>query len=765
MVATGIMDERRRHLARTAAAAAAAILSFGVRAVEPEPAAEPAPSLDPAAAVFLGGRTPTRPELALVLSGGGARGAAHIGVLKVLEELHVVPDLIVGTSMGSIVGGLYAAGYSPEEIEEILADTDWGAVFVDRAPREDDSFRRKKDDEPILIPLKLRFKGIRPYMPSGILGGNSVEQLLRSLTLRATDATDFDDLPIPYRAVAADIETGQAVVLGEGRLSDAMRASMSIAGTFAPAVIDGRRLVDGGAVANVPVGIAQELGARRVIVVDISSPLEHDLEQRSFMGILGQLSGLLTVGNRAVDIARMRDGDVLLRPDLRDVSFSAFKRAREAVGYGEEAARAKIAALRAFSASDARWAEFVASHRKRDLAAVPVEAVKIENSSWVDDGVVAALVDVPTGAPLDDAKLRSDLRTLYALDYFGVLRDDFDVRDGRGTLTLRTPAKPYGRGSLQFGLSLESDLQGAASYAFTVRHMVLAVNRRAGEWVNIGQFGNDIVFRSEFYQPFDPGLRWFVAPSVEYERRTQNIWVDGNPVADYTLEGRTARLDAGRVFGRWGDLRLGLFRGSYSAFPRIGLSIFPSFDEEGGGVRLSFRADTEDTVAFPTRGTRAEIDLVRSDEALGANLEGTYLMADLEKAISAGQGTVVLGAEGGLNVHGDTAERSTVLLGGFLRLSGLGKNELIGKKGGIVRAVFYYDLVRLELGALSNRVFIGASLEAGNAYAADDPVTWKSLRSGGALFVGAETVAGPVYLGWGQTEDRDHWYFVFGQRF
>jgi len=754
-----------RLVRRGLAAACVLFCCSFARPEAPEVVPQLASDVDLRSAVFLGGRPPA-PHLALVLSGGGARGAAHAGVLKVFEELHIVPDLIVGTSMGSIVGGLYAAGYSPAEIEQILETTDWGEAMVDRIRREERSYRRKKDDDILLFPLKLRFRGLKPYLPTGLLGGQRLELLLRSLVMNATDARDFDALPIPYRAVAADIRTGEAVVLGEGSLADAMRASMSIAGTFPPVVWDGRPLVDGGAVANVPVGIAQFLGAERVLVVDISSPLDENVEQASFLGIMGQLSGLLTVGNRAVDLARLREGDLLIRPDLRDVTFTSFKKVKEAVDYGEEAARAKIEELRGFAAPPERWAAFEERHRRRDLASIPVQEVRLENASWVDDRIVLRNLDVPLGEPLDVDRLRSRLIETYGLEYFGIIRDDLRAKDGQGFLTVATPAKPYSRGSLQFGLSFESDLQGDASYAFTVRHQVLAVNRRAGEWVNVLQLGGDIVATSEFYQPLDWGMRWFAAPSVLYESLQQKIWVDEQPVAEYDLSVGEVRLDIGRVFGNWGEIRLGTFRGQGSASPGIGLAIFPSLELDDGGLALRFSVDTNDTVTFPTRGLRGRLAVERSLESFGADANGTSLGLAVETALTSGRNTFLLGAEAA-DFAGDTAgPGGGIALGGFLRLSGLGLNELLGERGVLARAVYYREIASLNLGSLENRIFAGASLEAGNTYNGDDPVTWPSLRVGGAIFIGAETVIGPAYLGWGWTDpNRNHWYFVFGRRF
>ena len=233
------------------------------------------------------------PKLALVLSGGGARGIAHVGVLKVLEELNVVPDLVVGTSMGAVVGGLYCAGWSPDELEQLVAQIDWSSVFSDRVARRNLSFRRKQDDRPVMIQTRLHFDGLKPVLPSGVIRAEKLDLILSALEALSIPSTDFDRLTIPFRAVAADLATGDPVVLDSGSLATAMRASMSIPGAFPPVKLGGRELVDGGISANLPVGIARSLGADAIIAVDISSPLVTQEDLGSFLAIYNHLNSLL----------------------------------------------------------------------------------------------------------------------------------------------------------------------------------------------------------------------------------------------------------------------------------------------------------------------------------------------------------------------------------------------------------------------------------------------------------------------------------------
>lgn len=709
---------------------------------------------------------PERPKLALVLSGGGARGAAHIGVLKVLEENRIVPDLIVGTSMGSIVGGLYAAGYTPAEIEEILATIDWDEVFFDTVKRTDRPFRRKGDDTPYLIPLKLRFDGFKPYLPGGLFGGQKLELMLRDLVVHATDVTDFDELPIPYRAVAMDLGTSEAVVLGKGNLADAMRASMSIPAAFAPVVIDGRPLVDGGSAANLPVGIAQKLGAQRIIAVNISTPLDTEVRGLSFLGVMNQLTAFLTAGSVDQDKEKLREGDVLIEPELGDITFKSFDRARDAVAIGEAYAREQVERLRPLGTDAARWDAFQARHRRSDSTAVPVKEFRLENSSWLDDRVVERRLHVAAGEPLDADRFRGDLIRLSAFDTFGLMSYDVDVVDGASRVELRVPEKRYSRGSLQFGLNFRSDFEGDASYGLLVRHRVYAVNRRNGEWVNTLQIGETSLASTEFYQPLDWGLRWFASAGAAVVRTNQTIWLDGIPYAEARLEGYEGSLAAGRIFGNWGQLSAEVFRGKGRGDVRIGQPLGDDIEEDLGGVRGAFLVDTHDRAVFPAHGTFGTVSIERSLEAMGGSENATVARLDWALSLSAGRSIFSPFASITANLSNESTLRSAATIGGFGRLSGLGENELIDDHGGVFGLFYYYEIKGLSLGPIGNRLYAGMTFEAGNVYARDESITWDSLRYGGAIFAGAETPLGPAYLGWGWTEpDRDRFYLVIGDRF
>jgi NTE family protein len=706
-------------------------------------------------------------KLVLVLSGGGARGAAHVGVLRVLEELHIAPDLIVGTSMGSIVGGLYSAGWSPDEIEELVASMDWNAIFSDVVPRGKESYRRKQDDRPILVKARLYFKGWKPFLPAGILGGQRLELLMDAIQTESASAARLDELNIPFRAVAADIVTGQPVVIDNASLGTAMRASMSIPGAFSPVELDGHKLVDGGSVANLPVGIAKQLGATSIIAVDISSPLiadEDDLE--SFFSVFNQLNSLLTVGNRDRDVALLDDNDLLIQPDLGDISFVAFDRALEAVGIGEATARAMTDQLTQYATEDdERWEAYITRQRQRPREPITIERVRIENTAPISDTIVGRALSLDPPATYEPTSVLDELMQLHSLRYFGII--DFRL-EGEGDdreLVISTPPRPSGRGSVQFGIGFSDDFSGNIGYTVSARHQLLAVNRRGGEWENILQLGTNGLLKTEFFQPLDPKMRWFVAPSASFRRELVELWSDGQPVVEYELERIGARLSAGRILGRWGEARVGIFTADYKATPRIGDPSFPSDDERRGGLAVGFRVDTVDTVAFPTKGTEAEALYTSALDGLGAEKSFERAALRVGHSFSFGKNTITPYLEYGENAETTANYLDLFKLGGIGRLSGLGDRELLGEKLAFGRLLYYHRITNVHAAGFSVRVFGGASLEAGNVYDKAEAITGSSLLTAWSLFVGADTPLGPLFLGYGRSEDRGRFYLAIGDHF
>ena len=706
-----------------------------------------------------------RPKVVLVLSGGGARGAAHIGVLKVLEEYHVPFDMIVGTSMGAIVGGLYAAGWSVEEIESKVGTIDWGAVFVDQLPRQAKTFHRKEEDSRFLVPLKMRFKNWKPYLPPAILGGQSMELLFQGLEIEATGMRDFDRFPVPFRAVAADLSTGEAVVIGKGSLAKAMRASMALPGILPPVDLDGRPLADGGVAANFPIRIAKGLGGEVIVGVDITSPLRGKEELGNLLKRIDQATNLLTNANRVDDMKAVGPDDVILVPDLGEVTFLDLERTGETIAAGEAAARAAEARLRALSVSDEAWAAFEARHHRRPVEELVVDEVRLQNTGPLADDVVRARLDVPLGVPLDEADLAKRLTGLYGLDTFGPIRHDLVHEDGRGVLIVETPKKPYGRHSLQFGFFAADDFRGDTAFNLAFSHLFSPFNRRGGEWRNVVQVGDNDLAGTEYYQPLDARLAWFFEARAVYRRDNVRLQV-GDALTAYRFANQDAYAGFGRVLSSWGSIAVGAFRSHDDGRPKLGPALLPVFSTDDGGISGAFKVDTLDSVTWPRHGVLANVAVLRSISSFGADGVDDTIRCEVASAASIGRNVLFASVEAQRGSDLATSFRSSYRLGGFLRISGLAQDELIGTRGGLMRLLYYRELTRFDLGSLTQRMYAGISFEAGSVYGPLDPVSFASLRRAGSIYAGADTVIGPVYLGFGYAEGgQKSVYLIIGQRF
>ncbi|MBK6350258.1 MAG: patatin-like phospholipase family protein [Proteobacteria bacterium] len=345
---------------------------------------------------------PARPRIGLVLSGGGARGAAHVGVIRMLEEMQIPIDAIAGTSMGAVVGGLYAAGLSGDEIERVFRELDWQEVIRDRAPRRERAYRRKQDDRNILAKGALGVNtSAGVVLPLGLVQGHKITQVLRDSTARVADVQDFDRLPTRFRALATDLETGEAVVMGQGDLVTVLRASMSAPGVLTPIEMNGRLLVDGGLVDNLPVELAQSMGVDRLIVVDVSFPLAQRDGLRSAFDITNQMVGIMVRRSTLESKRHLQPGDVLIEPDLGAMTAIDFGRMPQVMEQGRKAASAQAPALAALSLSAADYEHYVAQRARTAEPAVQVAFVRPGTQSQEEAHRVEAVFGDLAGKPLD----------------------------------------------------------------------------------------------------------------------------------------------------------------------------------------------------------------------------------------------------------------------------------------------------------------------------------------------------------------------------
>jgi len=705
-----------------------------------------------------------RPKIGLVLSGGGARGAAHVGVIKVLEELRVPVDMITGTSMGAIVGGLYASGMSTDELEAVMATLDWADAFRDQIDREDRSFRRKRDDDLYLVKQQAGFNKGKITLPQGIIAGQKVDLLLKSLTLPVTLVSDFDELSIPFRAVATDIVTGEAVVLGSGDLALAMRASLSIPAFFEPVDIDGRLLVDGGVANNLPIDVARQLGADMIIAVDISTPLQGREELTSVLSITGQLTGILTRRNTEAQIETLTDEDVLIVPDLGDITTTAFERAVETIPIGLEAAHRHGSELQRLALPAEQYAEHLASRTEAESDLPVIDFVRLENNSRLGDKVIMGGLNVPTGQPLDVPALEKDIGQLYGWQIFENVRYEI-VEEGSETgLVLVVDERPWGPNYLQFGLAASDNFDGENFFNLAVAYTRTGMNALGGELRAGAQIGEEPALTGELYQPLDAASRWFIHPRIRYQKRNVNLFDAGNIVSEFRVTDYGVELAGGRNLGTWGEIRLGLRRFTGDAEVRVGDPTQMDIDFDGGQYFIRVSDDKIDNVQFPRRGHVNVVEWLVSQDGLGADTEFEQLLFSSLLARPIGKGSVLLGLDYNTTVDDDAPVQSLFRIGGLLNLSGFSQDELAGQHSALLKAGYLRELG--DSGLLPFGLYVGGSLEVGNVWQEKGDIKFSNAITAGSLFVGADTLLGPIYLGYGRAEGGiDSIYLFVGRLF
>jgi NTE family protein len=704
-----------------------------------------------------------RPRIGLVLSGGGARGAAHIGVLKVLEELRVPVSCITGTSMGSIVGAAYASGTSIAEMEHIVAGMSAEALFHEQPPRFEQSMRRKADDHINYIGPEIGIRGKEILLPKGLVSGVQLETVLRRLS-KSKGYYDFDHLPIPFRAVATDIVTGEAVVLRSGELASAMRASMSVPGAFAPARIGGRTLLDGGLVRNLPVDVARDLCADVVIAVNLGSPLLKEDELGSILGVTQQMVNILTEQNVQKSLEELTPNDVLLTPDLEGFSASDFNKLTQVVTRGEDVARAARDQLARFSIPEAEYAQL----RERQSAAPTTitgsaAEIRVENLSRVNPKAVVALMDTRVGETLQVDAIDHDMQRIYGSGDFEHVGYRLSQEQDVNILDIEALEKSWGPDYLRFGLTLSSDFSGDAFFNLLGSYRQTWINSLGAEWRTDVQVGRTSAFVTEFYQPFDVNGLFFVAPRAEISREPIDLFLDGDRIARYDVKSRDVGLDFGLQVTRWGEARIGVLRGSLDAQLDTGpeaLSPTTLGRVEQGALTARLRFDQLDSVTLPRKGFAANAQVYSSEESLGADETYGKWDVDFLGAYTFGEHTVQLALAGSGTFRGTRPRYDQASLGGFLHLSGLRTFELYGDEMRLGRLVYQHRLARQSL---LEGMYIGLSVEAGQIREPVVAGNRTDMLTGGSIFLAMDTILGPVYIAYGIAEGgSESAYFLLG---
>ncbi len=711
------------------------------------------------------GATPDagRPKVALVLSGGGALGISHVGVIQELEARGIRPDMVVGTSMGAVIGGLYAAGLDGAELEKVVTSVDWPGIFNPSADRNDLTYRQKQQqaDFPGTASLGVSDTGV--ILPTGAISDQVLIQELRRFTPALARLDSFDDLAIPFRAVATDIATGEAVVLSSGDLPMAMRASLSLPGIFPAVRIDGRLLVDGGLAANIPISVAREMGADIVIAVWTPNDLLPEEKIASVLDVVAQTVSLLILANERAELSTLTERDILIKTDTGTIGAAAFTKGTELIAAG----RAAFLEHESQLASRLPASPPVMLAAPKDTRPPVINFLRIENGSRLNQSLIEAKLASLLGQPADPAIITPALDAVYALGPFERVDYLLEVQDGQTGLVVRAEDAVPDAGRVRLGLSIANDFNTESDAAISIDYRSAALDAYGSEIQAQATLGDFNAVSLEYFRLLEPTQRWFASARAEIENRPINVFsTRGFKTASYDIAVGRVGFDAGYQFGNVGEVRIGTEFGTGRAKLNTGSATLSEIDIEIGRIIASAGFDTLDDPFFPRTGYRASTRWTNGLTGLGDNANYQTLSLDWLGAFSRERDTLIAAIAGGDSIQGRPPVESLFRVGGLFNLSGYRQQELSGDSFFTTQLVY-----RRQLGGSADRIFgvplyAGGSLEGGDVWTAGDSIDPFDVRVGGSVFVGANTALGPVYLAFGRSEGgRQSAYLLIGRPF
>jgi len=704
-----------------------------------------------------------RPRIGLVLSGGGARGYAHIGVLKALEQLHVPIDCIAATSMGAVVGGLYASGIPADELDKRLSETNLSDIVFDRNERAHLPQALREDSFQYPIGFEVGYGDGKVKLPVGLVQGNRLLALLQDWTAAWPGEIDFDKLPTPFRTIATDLGTGTPVILGHGSLPRAIRASVAVPGLFAPFKVDGRTLVDGGLVSNLPVQMARDMGADIVIAVNVASPLDDPATLDSPAAVTQQMVTILTNQNLAAQKALLGPRDVLLEPDLGDLSFTDFSHARRGVQRGYTAAQGIAPKLAALALPPAAWDQYVATRATHSAKFEPkrIDAIEVHTSGRIPPAYIKQYLGAREGDAYDPEAINRDLSQLSTTGDFESVTQDVVTENGRSVLKIDAQEKSWGPQFLLFGFGMSTTFDGKGAFNLQVGHRYPWLTQSGLEWRNDIVLGSiQAKWHTELRQPVFDRLGFYVAPYLEYGRKHVDIYSDTSPSRNTTpltaarVDTAMAGIDLGMPLGRLGEFRLGanyqeVRYHSDFLLTNVRRSLFDNNYVKQPVVRAQLTIDQLDDPLFPRKGYY--LFAVNQMSFGGTNNSYDDIHAKALWAGSVGRHTLNIAAEGAATYNDHRSDTSVsgglgFTLGGFQHLSAYAQDQFSGNYLLYGRLTYLNELREFVLPGLRTTVF-GASLEAGDVWLTRRNFGSGPYKSSASVFIGGNSVIGPLYFG------------------
>ncbi len=696
----------------------------------------------------------SRLKVGLALGGGGARGVSHIGVLRALEEAKIPIDCIAGTSMGSIIGGLYAAGHSPDEIEEIVADMDWGFALSDATTRENKQIWLKERELNTAHSGRLGVNGVELGLPLGALSGQNLNIVLSRINLNSIDIRDFDNFKIPYRAVATDLVTGEEVVIGSGSIVEAMRASMSVPGVFAPVNKGEMLLVDGGLVNNLPVNVVRDMCADIVIAVNVGTGLMGIGKISSVLAVTEQISTFLTWGNTERTIATLTQQDLLLSPELGDIGSASFDLGPEGIPIAYELTKNALQNWISTQSLAGRGHQQTGA----DLIEPVIAFINLINNTRLDDKFLRSRIHTKVGEKFNLERLEEDINLLYGLGIFDSVSWDFVHNDaGETGLEVVAHQSLSRRNFMQFGLQLAYDSTSNNDFTLAVAYEKTSINSRGGNLRFDGSLGQKARLSVNLFQPIDMRGNYYVNPIIKYQKRQLNIFLDERKAAELELKNLGMYIGLGRSFGTSGEASVGYERAFGKVDVLSGLLVQPPETFDLGELTFRAKYDSLDSYIFPRSGSYLALGYRLAREDMGSSSDYEQMVVSAIGARTWGKGSLSWRVRGAYSFDNAAPLERGFELGGFGQLSGLVTNQLIGQHYGFASLTWLRYLGGIE--ALS--AFAGASLETGNVWQRSEDIGFDSLRTAGSIFVGADTPLGAIYLGYGIADQGDRALYLY----
>jgi NTE family protein len=705
-------------------------------------------------------RSTARPKIGLALEGGGALGLAHIGVLQWFEDHRIPIDYIAGTSMGGLVGGLYATGKTPQQLKALVDAQHWDVILGGQTPYRDLSFRRKEDLRLIQNSLTLGLKhGLS--LPSGLNAGTEISLLIDRETLAYPELNSFDDLPIPFRCVATDLVSGKEVVFSKGSLQQALRATMSIPGVFSPVRNGNNVYVDGGLVSNLPTDVVRKMGADVVVAVHLEVAPADATEIQSLFSVLGRSVDVVI---QESEIRGLAGADLIVNVNLQKFDSIEYDKADAIIDAGTQAAQAKERILLLYALDEAEWAKYLDQKRERERQTVPVpQFVKVEGADPESARYLEAFLHPLAGKPIDKATVRGLLTRLTGTGKFDSADYQIVKRGSENGLLVTVHEKSYAPPFLKLGFSIDGSESDDVTFTQLGRLTLMDVAGYRSEWRTDFQFGDTYGIETELYRPFTPSSRWFFAPRGQAKDTSFKIFRKSTPLATYRFYRDDVGGDIGYAVGRFTEIRAGYEVGYFHADLRLGTPQFAPFQGRFGDTSVHLLTDHRDDIITPRRGYSLEGTFRWFDTNPGATGPFPVAQAQAQYFIPVTEpASIFVIAEGGSTFESQSIGVPQFFLGGPGRLSAYGTNELLGNQYYYARVGYLHRLITLPP-FVGRQVYAIGAYEFGKTY--DAPNSSK-FPNDGSLGILAQTAVGPLLIG-ASVGDAGHakWFFQVGHVF